>query len=41
MKLLYPFPVSINKCGGSCNNNDDPYTRVFDPNKVQYECKSI
>ena len=23
--LFYPFTVSVNKCGGSCNTNDDSY----------------
>ena len=23
--LFYPFTVSVNKCGGSCNTVDDPY----------------
>ena len=32
--LLYPFTVSFNKCGGSCNTNDDPYAQVCVPNKV-------
>ena len=42
MKLFYPFSVSINKCGGSCNTIDDPYVSVCVPNKVKKnECKSI
>ena len=33
--IFYPFTVSINKCGGSCNTLDDPYTRVCVLNKVK------
>ena len=25
--LLYPYTVSVNKCGASCNTIDDPYAR--------------
>ena len=25
--LLYPYTVSVNKCGGSCNTIDDPFAR--------------
>ena len=32
--LFYPFMVSINKCGGSCNTIDDPYAQVRVPNNV-------
>ena len=31
--LFYPF--TVNKCGGSCNNIDDPYARACVPNKVK------
>ena len=24
--LIYPFTVSVNTCGGSCNTTDDPYS---------------
>ena len=34
-KLYYPFTVSINKCGGSCNTIDDLYTRVCIPNQLK------
>ena len=27
--LFYPFTVSVNKCGGSCNTIDYPCARVF------------
>ena len=33
--LSYPFTVSFNKSGGSCNTIYDPYTRVYVPNKVK------
>ena len=40
--FYYPFTVSVNKCGGSCDTIDDPYARVCVLNKVKkYECKSI
>ena len=32
--LFYPFTVSSDKCGGSCNTIDDPYVQAFIPNKV-------
>ena len=33
--LFYPFTVTFNKCGGSCNTIDDPYARICVPNKVK------
>ena len=30
-----PVTVSVNKCGGSCNNIDDPYACVCVLNKVK------
>ena len=33
--LFYPFLVSVNKCGESFNNIDDPYALVCLPNKVE------
>ena len=35
MTILYPFIVSLNKCGGICSNIDDPYARLYIPNKVK------
>ena len=32
--IHYPFTVSNNKCGRSCNTIDDPYARICVPNKV-------
>ena len=39
MKLFYPFPNSVNKCGASCNTIDDPYARVCVPNEVNMNVK--
>ena len=25
---FYPYSVKINKCSGSCNNINDPYTKI-------------
>ena len=33
--LFYPFFVSANKSAGSCNTVDDPYGRIFVPNKIK------
>ena len=27
--ILYPFSVKINKCGGNCNNINDPYAKIW------------
>ena len=32
--IFYPFNVSVNKCGGSCNTVDHSYALVCVPNKV-------
>ena len=26
--VLYPFTIKVNKCGGSCNNINDPYAKL-------------
>ena len=40
--LFYPFIVSVNKCGGSCNAAVNPFAQFFVLNKAKkYECKSI
>ena len=31
----YPFVVSVNKFGGSCNSVDDPFGRICVPNKTK------
>ena len=28
--------VSLNKCNGSCNTLDDPFRRIWVPNKTDY-----
>ena len=33
--LYYPYTVSVNKCGGSCNTTKDPYALVSVPDKVK------
>ena len=33
--LLYPYTLTVNRRGGSCNNINDPSARVFVPNKVK------
>ena len=33
--LFYPFPVSVNKRGASCNTIDGSYAQVCAPNKVK------
>ena len=35
MVVFYPFTLSVNKWGGSCNTIDDPYAQVYVPNKVK------
>ena len=40
--LFYPFTISANKSGGSCNIIDNPHAPACVPKKIkQYECKSI
>ena len=34
--LFYPFTVSVNKCGGSCNTIVALHARVYVPNKLKY-----
>ena len=33
--LYYPFTVSVNNCGGSCNAIGDPYARICVPNRLK------
>ena len=33
--VFYPFSVKVNKCGGSCNNINDPYAKLCVPNAVK------
>ena len=33
--LFYQFSFGVNKCGGSCNTNYDPYSQRCVPDKVK------
>ena len=33
--LFYPFSIKISKSGGSCNNINDPYAKMFVPDVVK------
>ena len=33
--VFYPFSIKVNKCGGSCNNINDPYAKLCVPNAVK------
>ena len=33
--IFYPFSIKVNKCNGSCNNINDPYTRICVPDIVK------
>ena len=33
--ILYPYSILVNKCKGSCNNIDDPYTKLCVRDVVQ------
>ena len=33
--LFYQFSFGVNKCGGGCNINYDPYSQVCVPDKVK------
>ena len=33
--VFYPFSVKVNKCGGNCNNINDPCARLCVPNVVK------
>ena len=32
---FYPYSIQINKCCGSCNNINDPYSKLCLPNVVK------
>ena len=34
--IIIHFMVSLNKCNGSCNTLDDPFRRIWVPNKTEY-----
>ena len=33
--VLYPFSIKTSKCGGSCNNVNDPYAKICVPDVVR------
>ena len=33
--FYYLFTASVNKCGGSCDNIDDPYAEICAPDKLK------
>ena len=33
---FYPYSIQIKKCSGSCNNINDPYTKLCVPNVIKY-----
>ena len=32
---FYPYSIKVNKCSGSCNNINDPYTKLCAPDVVK------
>ena len=33
--MFYPYSITINKCKGSCNANDDPYAKLCAPDTIK------
>ena len=33
--VFYPFSIKTSKCSGSCNNINDPYAKICDPDIVK------
>ena len=33
--FFYPYNIQIDKCSGSCNNINDPYSKLCVPNVVK------
>ena len=33
--LFYPYSINVNKCSGSCNNINDPYSKMCVPDVVK------
>ena len=33
--LFYPYSIKVNKCKGSCNNTNDPYSKLCVPDVVK------
>ena len=34
-RVFYPFSIKTNKFGGSCNNINDPYSKICVPDSVK------
>ena len=34
--LFYPYSIKVKKCSGSCNNINDPYSKMCVPDVVKY-----
>ena len=34
--VFYPFSIKTSKCSDSCNNINDPYTKICVPNVIKY-----
>ena len=46
--VFYPFSIKASKCGGSCNNINDPYEKICVPDvikdlnvKVNVKCQEL
>ena len=33
--MFYPFSIKVNKSSGNCNDNNDPYARIWVPDIVK------
>ena len=33
--IFYPYSIKVNKCSGSCNNINDPYSKLCVPDVVK------
>ena len=33
--MFYPYSITINKCKGSCNTNNDPYAKLYVPDTIK------
>ena len=33
--IFYPFSIKISKCGGNCNNLNDPYAKTCVPDIIE------
>ena len=33
--VFYPFSIKVSKCSGSCNNINNPYAKLCDPDVVK------